>query len=127
MSEKPAQGRARDAALALTVLGLRAGWRAGGVVVSVLRPVSAQCLRRWPCRPLAEAGAGYRRAVSAAVARQYQAAVRVVTADVADELDLPQLVRDALADTGDGVRSQARRADETVSGWVDRAMGRGDH
>jgi hypothetical protein len=124
MTEEPAQGQVRDVALALTVLAFRAGWRAGGVVVRVFRPVGVVCPNRWPCRPLAEAGARYRRAAVAAAARRYRTVVRVVSADVADELDLPRLVRAALTESSEGVRGQARRADRAVSRWVDRTLGR---
>lgn len=127
MTEEPARGRERDVAIALTVLAFRAGWRAGGVVVRVLRPVGVLCLNRWPCRALAEAGAGYRRAASAAAARRYRTVVRVVTTDAADELDLPRLVRAALTETGEEVRDQTRRADRGLYRWANKLLGRGAH
>jgi hypothetical protein len=133
MPEEPARGRgptATDAALALAVLGLRAGLRVGRAVTHALAPVGVLCVERRPCRRLAEAGAGYRRAAVAAAARRYRAVVAVVATDVADELDLPRLVRDAtgsvLSETGHGVRRQARRADDAVTRWVDRTLRRDD-
>lgn len=119
-----------DVALALAVLGLRAGLRVGGAVSRALRPVGVLCVEHRPVRWLAEAGAEYRRAATAAAARRYRTVVATVATDVADELDLPRLVRattgSMVAETGEGVRAQTRRADDAVSRWVDSALRRDD-
>lgn len=125
MSDRPARGRrpnVTDAAIALAVLGLGAGWRVGGAVARALRPAGMLCTDRWPCRWLAETGAGYRRAVTADAARRYRALVRAVATDAAREA-----TASTLTETQQGVRAQAVRADRTVSRWVDTALRRDDH
>lgn len=134
---------ALDAALALTVLGVRGGRWAGSVVLRAMRPAYEVVLYadRWPnetLRLLAEAGLRYRRHAMAEMIRRYHTVLPVVVVDALDQLDLagiahdadlPRIVKDATAsmmtENVNGVRVQAYAADRTVSRWMDRALRRG--
>ncbi|HEY7594193.1 MAG TPA: hypothetical protein VH969_13655 [Actinophytocola sp.] len=135
--------QAADALLAVAVLGVRTGLRAGGAVARTARPVTEVVLRpeKWPSkrlRLLAEIGFRQRRAALEEAVRLYRKVTPAVITDVLaqldlgriaqdviDEIDLPELIR---ASTGSvasesmrDVRMQAIEADETVSRWFGRA------
>jgi hypothetical protein len=132
-----------DAALALTVLGVRGGRWAGSVVLRAMRPAYEVVLYadRWPnetLRLLAEAGLRYRRDAMAEVIRRYHTVLPVVVVDALDQLDLPGIAQDAdlprivkdatasmMSENVHGVRVQAYAADRTVARWMDRALRRG--
>jgi hypothetical protein len=135
---------AADAALAIAVIGVRAGLRAGGVVARGVRPVTTLVLRpeNWPSRRLrllAETGFRQRQRAVAEAARLYRKVVPLVVTDVLDQLDLAGLARDVARDidlpeiirvSSGSVASAAVRdvrvgaihADEAVSHWVGRAL-----
>lgn len=131
-----------DAALALTVLGVRCGVWAGSVFLRAMRPAYdiVMYADRWPnetLRLLAAAGLRYRRDAMAELVRRYHAALPVVVGDVLDQLDLAGVARDAdlprivsdatasvMSENVRGVRLQAYAADRTVSRWMDRALRR---
>lgn len=138
-----ARPHAADAVLAVAVMGVRMGLRAGGVVAGVARPVTTVVLRpeNWPSRRLrllAESGFQQRQRALAEAARLYRKVVPLVVTDVLDQLDLTALARDVVrdldlpeiirvssgsvaADAVRDVRVGAIHADEVVSRWFDRS------
>ncbi len=136
--------QAADALLALTVLGVRTGLRAGGAVARTVRPVTEVVLRpeHWPSRRLrllAETGFRQRQAAMAEAERLYRKVVPIVVTDVLDQLDLAGLARGVINDidlpeiiresTGSvasesvrDVRIQAIQADQAVARWFDRVL-----
>jgi hypothetical protein len=134
---------AADAVLAIAVLGVRTGLRAGGVVARAARPVTTVVLRpeNWPSRRLrllAETGFRQRQWAVAEAARLYRKVVPLVVTDVLDQLDLAGLARDVVQDidlpeiiriSSGSVAAEAVRdvrvgavhADEAVSHWFGRA------
>lgn len=134
--------QAADALVAVAVLGVRTGLRAGVAVARAARPVTDVVLRpeRWPSkrlRLLAEAGFRQRQAALEEAVRLYRKVTPAVVTDVLaqldlariaqgviDEIDLPELIR---ASTGSvasesvrDVRMQAIAGDATVSRWFGR-------
>lgn len=136
--------QAADALLAVAVLGVRTGLRAGGAVTRTVRPVTDVVLRpeNWPSkrlRLLAETGFRQRRAAVDEARRVYRTVVPVVVADVLDQLDLAGIARDVINEidlpeiirvsTGSvasesvrDVRIQAIQADQAVARWFDRVL-----
>ena len=136
--------QAADALLAVAVLGVRTGLRAGGAVARTMRPVTDVVLRpeRWPskrARELAEAGFRQRQAALEEAVKLYRKRVPLVITDVLDQLDLTAVARDVINDvdlpeiirvsTGSvasesvrDVRVQAIGADEVVARWFDRVL-----
>src|ERR1700742_4945739 len=95
--------QAADALLAVAVLGVRTGLRAGGAVARTMRPVTDVVLRpeRWPserARQLAEAGFRQRRAALEEAVKLYRKLVPLVITDVLDQLDLTAVARDVIND-----------------------------
>jgi hypothetical protein len=136
--------QAADAVLALAVLGVRTGLRAGGAVARTVRPVTDVVLRpeRWPskrARELAEAGYRQRQAALEEAVRLYRKLVPIVITDALDQLDLAAVARDVVNDidlpeiirisTGSvasesvrDVRVQAIEADDVVARWFGRVL-----
>ena len=136
--------QAADALLALAVLGVRTGLRAGGAVARTARPVTDIVLRpeRWPskrARSLAEAGFRQRQAALEEAAKLYRRLVPLVVTDVLDQLDLAAVARDVINEvdlpeiirvsTGSvasesvrDVRIQAIDADQVIASWFDRVL-----
>lgn len=132
---------AADALLAIAVIGVRTGLRAGGAVAEKLRPVTDRVLRpeNWPSglRELAEMGFEQRKRAIAETERLYRKVVPLVVTDVLDQLDLAGMARDIARDidlpeiirvSSGSVASEAVRdvrvgaihADDAVSHWVGR-------
>jgi hypothetical protein len=142
-AEEP-RATAADAVLALTLLGVRSGMRAGAVVFSVFRPAyeAVWYADMWPtetARKLAAAGLRHRRDTRTELVRRYHAVLPVVVVDALDQLDLagivraadvPRIVQDAtssvVSENLRGVRLQAYAADRAVARWLDRALNRRD-
>ncbi|HEV7647267.1 MAG TPA: hypothetical protein VGP26_03820 [Actinophytocola sp.] len=136
--------QAADALLALAVLGVRTGLRAGGAVARTVRPVTDVVLRpeRWPserARLLAEAGFRQRQAALEEAAKLYRKLVPLVVTDVLAQLDLAAVARDVINEvdlpeiirvsTGSvasesvrDVRIQAIEADQVVARWFGRVL-----
>jgi len=136
--------QAADALLALAVLGVRTGLRAGGAVARTVRPVTDVVLRpeRWPskrARLLAEAGFRQRQAALEEAARVYRKLTPLVVTDVLDqldlaaiartvinEIDLPEIIRvstgSVASESVRDVRIQAIEADEVVARWFGRVL-----
>lgn len=145
MTENPGpRPQAADALLALAVLGVRTGLRAGGAVARTVRPVTDVVLRpeRWPskrARLLAEAGFRQRQAALEEAARVYRKLTPLVVTDVLDqldlaaiartvinEIDLPEIIRvstgSVASESVRDVRIQAIEADEVVARWFGRVL-----
>lgn len=135
--------QAADALLAVAVLGVRTGLRAGAAVARTARPVTDVVLRpeNWPSkrlRLLAEAGYHQRRALLEEAVQLYRRVAPAVITDVLgqldlarvareviDDIDLPEIIRSSTgsvaSETVRDVRMQAIEADEAVSRWFGRA------
>jgi hypothetical protein len=140
VAEQPGpRPQAADALLAVAVLGVRTGLRAGGALARTAAPLTDVVLRpeRWPSkrlRLLAETGFRQRQAAMAEAARLYRQVVPAVVTDVAgrldlagmareviNEIDLPEIIRvstgSVASESVRDVRIQAIQADETVARW----------
>lgn len=133
---------AADALLAVAVLGVRTGLRAGVAVARTARPVTDLVLRpeNWPSkrlRLLAETGFRQRQAAAEDAVRLYHKLVPAVVSDVVDhldvtamarsvlsELDLPEIIRTSTgsvaSETVRDVRIQAALGDDAVTRWFGR-------
>jgi len=137
---------AADAAIAVAVDTVRlcfaAGRMAGGVIEPIVRPVlRTQTWLPW-LRELAEAGFEQRQRARAELIRWYRRAAPAVVTDVlgrldwtgilrevVDEMDLPEIIRMSAGSVAGAtvrdVRIRTMVADDMVSKWVGRVVGRG--
>lgn len=134
----PVMGRpvAGDAVVAVAAVVIQTGAR-------MLAPLARPVTDRWPgpLRALAEAGFARRQEATAQALGWYHQAAPAIVRDVLDQLDLPGLVRDVLeqsdlpelvrlsttsvaTETVRDLRLRTMAGDETVSGWVGRALSR---